>query len=480
MKTRSRRDFLKIMGLAGTAIIPVKLFNQKPYTKRKPNIILFVADDLGYRETGCYGQQHIRTPHINNLAKDGMRFIQHYSGSPVCAPSRCVLLTGKHTGHAQIRDNREVEPEGQQPISRYTVTLSKILKQLGYTTAIIGKWGLGYPGSEGEPNKQGFDHFFGYNCQRHAHNYYPTYLWRNHERITIEGNQGKESGKQYSPDLMEKEAMEFIKTSQDKPFFLFYATTVPHLALQVPEDSLNEYKNQWEETPYDGKKGYLPQKYPRAAYAAMVTRMDRTVGRFVNLIKKLKLDDDTIILFTSDNGSTYEIGGYDEKFFKGTGDFRGAKGSVYEGGIRIPMIVRWPGRIPAGTTTDHIAAFQDILPTLLEMIDAEGSTPKSIDGVSYAPTLLKIGKQKEHEYIYMEFSSYGGQQMVRFADWKGVRQNLTKNPNAPIELYNLANDISEQKNIAGQYPEIVSKMQEIMKKEHVPSVEFPFDAIDKL
>jgi len=278
---------------------------------------------------------------------------------------------------------------------------------------------------------------------------------------------------------MEKEAIEFMSTHQNTPFFLFYTTTIPHLALQVPEDSLDEYRGKWEETPYDGKNGYLPQKYPRAAYAAMVSRMDRTVGRFISFINKLGLDEDTIILFSSDNGSTYDIGGYDPGFFNGTGNFRGAKGSVYEGGIRIPMIARWPGRIAAGTTTDHVAAFQDILPTLLDVIGSGNSIPDDTDGISYAPTLLNTGYQKPHKNIYMEFSSYGGQQMVRSGKWKGVRQNLAKNPDAPIELYDLSTDIGESHNLAEKHPEIVSRIRETMGNEHVPSPVFPLNAEDK-
>ncbi|MFH0989634.1 MAG: arylsulfatase [bacterium] len=476
----SRRHFIKTMGLAGAAMLPLSTirFTDLPGAK-KTNIIFILGDDLGCRELGCYGQTKIKTPNIDRFAQEGIRFTQHYSGSPVCAPSRCVLLTGKHTGHSHVRDNREIQPEGQEPIPAKTVTIAKLLKQQGYTTAVIGKWGLGYPGSVGDPNKQGFDHFFGYNCQRHAHNYYPTYLWRNQERIQLEGNEAKETGKQYAPDLMEKEALEFIRGNKEHPFFLFYTTTIPHLALQVPEDSLAEYKDKWEETAYDGKKGYLPQKYPRAAYAAMVSRLDRSVGRILKLLKELNLEEDTLVLFSSDNGSTYDIGGYDPAFFNGTGDFRAAKGSVYDGGIRIPMIARCPGKIQAGITTDHLCAFQDILPTLLDVIGAESLIPRDIDGISYAPTLLNKGTQRKHPYLYMEFAAYGGQQMVRLGSWKGVRQNLQKNTDAPIELYNLSADIGEKNNVAHQHPVIVSRIQAIMKKEHTPSKEFPFAALDR-
>jgi len=477
----SRRRFVKTLGVAGAAVLPLRAFSRREaVSRRKPNIILFLADDLGYGELGCYGQTKIQTPNIDRLAGKGMRFTQHYSGSPVCAPSRCVLLTGKHTGHAHIRDNREIQPEGQEPIPAHTLTLAKLLKAEGYATGLIGKWGLGFPASEGEPQRQGFDYFFGYNCQRHAHNHYPTYLWRKGGRLMLEGNEGKARGQQYAPDLMEREALEFIRVNKDTPFFLFYATTVPHLALQVPDDSLREYRGRWDETPYDGTKGYFPQQYPRATYAAMVTRMDRTVGRFVALLGELDLDGDTLVLFTSDNGSTYNVGGYDAAFFNGTAGLRAAKGSVYEGGIRIPMIASWPGSVAAGTTTDHIAAFQDILPTLLEIVGASSRVPPGVDGISYAPTLLRKGEQQQHDVLYMEFPSYGGQQMVRLGEWKGVRQNLMKNPEAPVELYHLTEDIGERYDVAAEYPHIVARMQEIMKKEHVPSKAFPFAPLDSL
>jgi arylsulfatase len=470
---------VKTLGVAGAAVLPLRAFSRREaVSRRKPNIILFLADDLGYGDLGCYGQTKIQTPNIDRLAGEGMRFTQHYSGSPVCAPSRCVLLTGKHTGHAHIRDNRESLPEGQEPIPARTVTLAKLLKAEGYATGLIGKWGLGFPGSEGEPQRQGFDYFFGYNCQRHAHNHYPTYLWRMGERLMLEGNEGKAEGKQYAPDLLEREALEFIRVNKKTPFFLLYATTVPHLALQVPDDSLKEYRGRWEETPYDGAEGYFPQRYPRATYAAMVTRMDRTVGRSVALLRELDLDGDTLVLFTSDNGSTYDVGGYDAAFFNGTAGLRAAKGSVYEGGIRIPMIASWPGSVAAKITTDHIAGFQDILPTLLEIAGAISRIPPGMDGISCAPTLLQKGEQQQHDHLYMEFPSYGGQQMVRLGDWKGVRQNLMKNPEAPVELYNLADDIGEQDDVAAKYPPIVERIREIMMKEHVPLKVFPFAPLD--
>jgi len=489
MRKTSRREFLRTAGILGAGAWPaLALAGDRRFLRiqdsalkagRRPNIILIVGDDLGHSELGCYGQTKIRTPHIDALAKEGVRFTQAYSGSPVCAPSRCVLLTGKHSGHAIIRDNREVQPEGQLAVPGDAVMLPELLKAAGYATGCVGKWGLGPPASEGAPNKQGFDLFFGYNCQRHAHNHYPTYLWRNDKKVAIKGNRGGATGKQYAPDLFETEALEFIYANRARPFFLFFATTVPHLALQVPDDSLEEYKGLWKDPPYDGQNSYLPQKYPRAAYAAMVTRMDRSVGRMLALIKRLRLDNDTLILITSDNGSTFNIGGYDAAFFGGTGPFRSAKSSIYEGGIRIPLIARWPGRVKPGATTDEVVAFQDILPTALDAAGAPEAVPPDADGISFLPTLLEGDAPQRHPHLYMEFAGYGGQVMVRLGNWKGVRKDLLKNPGAPIELYDLASDVGEKTNVAAKHADIVKQIAEIMKAEHKPSKEFPIPALDK-
>jgi arylsulfatase len=442
----------------------------------KPNIIFILADDLGMYELGCYGQKKIRTPNIDKLAADGMRFTQFYTGSPVCAPSRCVLMTGKHSGHAFIRTNLGVKPQGQYPIPADSVTIAKLLKARGYATGGTGKWGLGPMDSEGSPLKQGFDMFFGYACQGHAHNHYPAWLWKNDKKITLEGNNNGDTGKTYSHDLMEAEALDFIKTNKEKPFFLYVPFTIPHLSLQVPDDSLEEYKGKWPETPYKGDKSdYRKQDFPRAAYAAMVTRMDRSIGRIMEALKNLKLDANTIVFFSSDNGP---IGGYcgtDTKFFESLGSFHGMKGSLYEGGIRTPFIARWPGKIQAGATSDLVAAFQDVLPTLSELAGAE--VPKDIDGYSIVPTLLSKGEQKRHEFFYWEFPSYGGQQAVRAGDWKAVRQNLTQGK-IVTELYNLKDDVGEKTNLADKHPDIVAKLEKIMKEEHTPSTLFPIKVLD--
>jgi arylsulfatase A-like enzyme len=487
MQNISRRDFHKLMGLgAATLTFPVGMTCQSSF--RRPNIVYILTDDLGYGELGCYGQQKIRTPNIDRLAAEGMRFTQHYSGSPVCAPSRCTLLTGKHTGHSYIRDNDEMgergdvwhDPnlEGQRPLLPSTETVGTMLRREGYITACIGKWGLGGPGSTGHPNKQGFDHYYGYLCQRVAHNYYPTHLWRNEEKHILEGNEyffphqrlpedkdphdpasyASYSGEQYAPDLMVEEALGFIRSNKDNPFFLYFATPVPHVSLQVPEDSLDEYEGSFPETPYRGEKGYVPHIAPRAAYAAMITRMDRDVGRIMALLEDLGMGENTLVIFSSDNGPTY-AGGVDYDFFESAGPLRGLKGSVFEGGIRVPMIARWPGKVKAGTRTDHTSAFWDVMPTLAEIVGAQ--TLGNIDGVSFLPTLLGKGNQKKHEYLYWEYFGRPSQ-AVRMGDWKGIRLDAKEDPDGPVELYNLSTDMGEEHNVAAEHPEIVREIESIM------------------
>ncbi|MHC4614233.1 MAG: arylsulfatase [Planctomycetota bacterium] len=486
-RARIARTIALAAGLAATgspAAAPAANAGPEAADGPKPNIVFILADDLGWAELGCYGQTKIRTPNIDRIAAEGIRFTQHYSGSPVCAPSRCVLLTGLHSGHALVRDNRENggwgpdQPEGQLELSAATVTVGHLLQRAGYTTGVIGKWGLGGPGSSGEPNRQGFDHWYGYLCQRVAHNHYPTHLWRNGRRENLEGNiWGNLTGRQYAPDLMAVEALHFIEKNKDGPFFLYLAFTIPHLAIQVPDDALAEYGGAWPDPPYEGGKGYLPHPAPRAGYAAMVTRMDRDVGRILELLARLDLDDDTIVVFSSDNGATYDIGGADSPFFESAGLLRGRKGSVWEGGIRVPLVARWPRRIAPGRVTDHVSAFWDLLPTLMDLARAE--TPAGLDGISYAPTLLGDGTQKRHEYLYWEFPSkgYSGQQAVRLGDWKGVRRRMHKG-NSAIALYDLGDDIGEQNDVAELHPEIIEQMQRIMRDAHTRSQQFPMPLLD--
>lgn len=464
---RTNRSLL----LAPLLLGPVLQAATPPAASRPPNIILIMADDLGYAELGCYGQEKIRTPHIDRMAREGMRFTQFYSGSPLCAPTRCTLMTGMHTGHSYIRDNGEVKPEGQRPIPDETITVAEVMKEAGYATGMMGKWGLGGPGTVGEPNRQGFDHWFGYLCQRQAHNHYPRYLWKNGERQPLEGNDRGLTGEQFSQDLFTEEALGFIRENQEQPFFLYLPFAIPHLAIQVPDDSLAEYEGLWDDPPYEGGKGYLPHPAPRAGYAAMITRMDRDVGRILDLLSELDLDDDTIVLFTSDNGPTYNrLGGSDSDFFASAGPFRGLKGSVYEGGIRVPLVARWPGHISAGEESAHIGALWDMLPTFAELAGVEA--PDGIDGVSMARALLGQEGQEEHDYLYWELRSYSGQQAVRTGNWKGVRRQM-KQGSDRIELYDLAADIGESQDVAEAHPDLVARIEWIMREGRTPSEQFP-------
>lgn len=448
-----------------------------PAAEKKPNIVLIVADDLGCFELGCYGQTKIKTPAIDKLAEGGTKFTHFYAGCAVCAPSRCALMTGKHMGHARVRTNVQFKKgeEGQFPIRADELTVTELLKAQGYATGAMGKWGLGNWDTDGSPMKHGFDLFFGYNCQAHAHSHYPKHIYRNGEKIELKENDGV-TGKQYTQDMFEAEALAFIEKHKEKPFFLYLPFIVPHVALQVPDDSLDEYKGKLGADPaYDGKKGgYLPHPAPRAAYAAMVTRMDRSVGRIVEKLKALGLEKDTLVLFTSDNGPTHNAGGADSDFFNSAGKLRGLKGSLYEGGIRVPLVAYWPGTIKPGTV-DQRFYFPDFLPTLCEFAGAK--VPDKLDGISFRPALLGGANQREHEFLYWEFPSYGGQQAVIEGNWKAVRQNLAKGA-VKTELYNLAKDESEKEDVSVKHPDVLARLEKRLKDEHVPSADFPLPGID--
>jgi arylsulfatase A-like enzyme len=464
-------------------IISIILVNCKDQTQKlnpskSPNIIYILADDLGYGDLSFTGQRKFSTPNIDKLAKEGLFFTQHYSGSTVCAPSRSSLLTGQHTGHTFIRGNKEVRPEGQFPLESSAITISKLLKSARYVTGAFGKWGLGFPGSEGDPNNQGFDEFYGYNCQRLGHNYYPYHLWHNQEKVILDGNSGRKT-ETYAPQLIHENALSFLEKNKDTTFFMYYPTIIPHAELVAPEEYMKKFRgkllpeNNFEGVD-DGKKykngGYASQKESHTAFAAMITLLDKHVGEIRAKIEDLGIADNTIIVFTSDNGPHIE-GGADPEYFNSNSDFKGYKRDLYEGGIRVPMIAWWPEKIKANSTSKHISAFWDFMPTVCGIANIE--TPKNIDGISFLPELL--GKeQKEHEYLYWEFLEQGGKQAVRIGDWKGIRLNMKNDKNAPIELYNLANDIGETNNIAKDNPEIVQKINEIMNKEHTYSKEFSF------
>lgn len=502
------RNILLASALAATP-------THSPGAAPPPNIIYILADDLGYAELGCYGQQKIKTPNLDRFAAEGMRFTQHYSGNAVCAPSRCCLMTGKHPGHAHVRNNRQgklpddlarqygAEFPGQEPIPDDAITIAELLKQKDYATAAIGKWGLGHFGTSGDPNRQGFDLFFGYNCQAHAHSYYTDHLWRNGQKVKLDNDPpvpGHASlapgadpndpasyapfkGKDYAPDRMIDEALDFIRQNKGRPFFLYFPSPLPHVALHIPDKELEPYLGKWEDKPFTRDKGhgYTPHFTPRAAYAAMISRLDKDVGRILALVKELGLDDDTLVLFSSDNGTTHLEKEVDYEFFDSVGPLRGLKGSLYEGGIRVPMIARWPGKIRPGTTADLVSAFWDVMPTIAEITGT--NAPENIDGISFAPTLLDRAKdQKTHGFLYWEFAAYGGQQAVRMGHWKGIRQNmlLRKNPDPlKIELYDLKDDIGEARDVAADHPDIVAKIAEIMRAARSPSQVFPFAPLDQ-
>ncbi|MBG6235266.1 arylsulfatase A-like enzyme [Pedobacter sp. CAN_A7] len=467
-------------------LFPLSGFTQKQLSKRLPNIIYIYADDLGYAETGPYGQKKIKTPNLDLLAKEGMTLTQHYTSAPVCAPARCMLMTGKHGGHAYIRGNYEMGgfPDslegGQMPLPEGTFTIPLMLKKAGYTTALTGKWGLGMNNSTGSPLKQGFDYYYGYLDQKQAHNFYPSHLWENdnivsldnpymnvHKRLDSAKATDKDfeyyRGKTYSQDLITKKAVQFINNQGHKPFFLYMPYTIPHVSLQVPQKYIDRYIGQFTEKPYYGQQGYAAAKHPYSTYAAMITYLDDQIGIVMSEIKRLGLDDDTIIMFSSDNGPSFS-GGVDTKFFNSVDGLRGLKMDVFEGGIREPFIARWPGKIPANTTSNFISVQFDMMATFAAIA---GTETNNTDGISLLPTLLgKSKEQQQREYIYWEYPEKGGQLAIRMGDWKGVKLNLRKNLKNPWMIFNLKTDRNETEDLSSQHPELVRRFDEIVKKEH--------------
>ncbi len=495
---------LKILFMT-CAVLWLAACNDKTENKNKsykPNIIYILADDLGYGELGCYGQKQIETPSIDGLAKSGMRFTQHYSGAPVCAPARCSFLTGQHMGHAIVRGNDEWGSrgkvwnyramiadstlEGQRPMPDSVITIAKLLQKAGYVTGIIGKWGLGAPHTNSIPTKQGFDYFFGYNCQRQAHTYYPVHLYENENRVYLNNDTIAPHSKlpkdadpndinsyanfnlnDYSPDLMFDRLTKFVKKNKDKPFFLYWATPISHVPLQAPKEMVEYYNNKFgEENPYIGNKGYFPTRYPRATYAAMVSTLDKRVGQLVELLKKLDLYDNTLIIFTSDNGPTHS-GGTDSPWFNSGGTFKSeygwGKGHLHEGGIRIPFIASFPNKIKANTVSDHISYFPDMFATFCDIAGIDHNV--KTDGISIWPELTGK-KQDKHEYLYWEFPERDGEVAVRIGDFKALSKNLHKRDDFEFELFNLKDDPQEQVNIADKHPDIIKRVIEIVKKEH--------------
>lgn len=469
----------------------------------KPNIIYILTDDLGFAELGCYGQEKIETPNIDKLAQAGMRFTSHYAGSAVSAPSRCIALTGLHSGHAYIRGNDEMpergdvwsheamlsDPslEGQRPMLPKTITIPLLLKSSGYRTGIVGKWGLGYPGSESTPNKMGFDFFYGYNCQRQAHTYFPPFLYRNEKReylpneILLPGTKldrfadpfdyksyEKFTQQTYSCDLMYDEILKFIgDNDKDEPFFLFWATPLPHVPLQAPVRWINYYVEKFgDEDPYLGDKGYFPSRYPHATYAAMISYLDEQVGGLVQKLKDLDIYDNTIIIFTSDNGPTFN-GGSDSPWFNSAKPFKSenywGKASLREGGIRVPLIATWGNKIKPGSVSNHICASWDILPTFCQAANVIPNL--NTDGISFLPELLSK-KQTHHEYLYWEYPERGASKAIRINEWKGLILDIIVDGEKKIMLYNLKDDPLEQKDVSNEHPKIIKLMGEKMKEAH--------------
>jgi arylsulfatase A len=446
--------------------------------QKQPNILYILADDLGYGDLSCYGQKKFPTQNIDRLAKEGMLFTQHYTGCTVSAPSRSSLMTGQHTGHTPIRGNKGWTPEGNWPLKADAFTIAEVLKSRGYTTGAFGKWGLGYIDTEGDPNSQGFDEFYGYNCQSLAHNYYPDHLWHNKEKILLHENDNGKKGI-YSADLIHQAAISFLEKNKDKPFFLFYPTTIPHAELLAKDEYMKLFRGKFEpEKSFSGVDAgptfrlgpYGSQPESHATFAAMVKELDDYVGELLNKLKELGLEKNTIVIFASDNGPHQE-GGADPDYFNSNGDLRGYKRDLYEGGIRTPMLVRWPGMVKAGSKSDHISAFWDILPTFADITGAK--IPDGLDGISFLPTLTGK-KQKQHEYLYWEFHEQGGKVAVRMGNWKAVKLNIDKTSQGETELYDLSTDIGESNNVASANPKIVKRMEEIMKQAHTATKDFPF------
>ena len=464
--------------------------NDNKTEEKLPNIIYILADDLGYGDLGVYGQEKFATPHIDRLANEGMLFTQHYAGTTVCAPSRSVLMTGLHTGHTPVRGNRGMNG-GQFPLPSETLTVAKLLRQSGYVTGAFGKWGLGYPGSTGDPLKQGFDEFFGYISQTIAHNYYPRELNSNLEIISLPENEGTKQGL-YAPNLIHEKTLDFIDRHQDQPFFLYIPSVIPHAELFAPENYMQRFMKTESpestlgqvsifepETPYEGIDdpenprykvgGYGSQSHPRAAFAAMVTLLDDQIGEIMAKLDELGIAENTLIIFTSDNGPHQEAGA-DPDFFNSNGPFQGYKRDLYEGGIRMPMLARWPEKIAEGSRSDHISAFWDVFPTLAEVAGID--VPDNLDGISFLPALL--GKeQPSHKYLYWEFHEQGGKQAIRMGDWKAIRLNVLRG-NDELLLFNLAQDLEEKSNLAEQNPQLVQEMLQLMKDSRIEDPIWPF------
>lgn len=471
----------------------------------RPNIVFIMADDLGYGELGCYGQQRIRTPHIDRLAAEGLRFLQHYTGAPVCAPARCVLMTGQHLGHAEVRGNRDAPNgrifPGQWPLTADVVTIAEVLQQAGYATGAFGKWGLGPSNTTGSPIKQGFDRYYGYNCQRNAHSYYPPFLDSNEREIRVNkypipGHDRQPDGpvlaekyraQNYAPDLILRESLKFIDQHHERPFFLYLPFVEPHVSIQSPQKWIDAYPEEWDEEhgAYRGQNGYLPHPRPRAAYAAMISDLDEHVGTVLARLDQHQLTDKTIVIFTSDNGPThggrdpnFHIGGAACTFFESTGGLRGFKGSCYEGGIRVPCIARWPNRIAASSVTEFACYFPDWFPTLCAVAGVDPQTTQTLDGVDLSPILFDQQPVVRTQPLIWDFHGYGGIIAVRDGKWKAVRRNVIRQQPADWELYDIDTDPRESKDLAGQHPDVVQRLEAAFRAHRTAEPDFPSPVYD--
>lgn len=466
-------------------------------TVSRPNIVYIMADDLGYGELGCYGQKKVPTPNLDRLASEGIRMTRAYAGSPVCAPTRYSLLTGKHQGHAAIRGNKEQggfgpnDKEGQTPISAPETTLAEVLHRTGYRTGIVGKWALGGTGIGQSPLDHGFESFYGYLCQRRAHNFYPPYLWRDrdpdllgnpvfsaHQKVDLplaseSDYETRYGGPAYSAEKLMDECVSFVKKSDNRPFFLYYAPTLPHVALQAPKAWVDRFPHEWDTGPYLGQNGYLPCARPRATYAAMIAYLDHTVGQIMRALDETGRTQDTLVIFTSDNGAVDKVGGVDGSFFQSNGGLRAGKMSLYEGGIRVPFLARWPGHISPGSTGNHALACYDAMATLCEVAGVRA--PKN-DGLSYLAALTGQ-KQRDRPFLYFEYPEASAMQVVMMGQWKAIRPDLKRNP-GKIELYDLSADRGESKDLASERPDLVRRAKSLMKREHQPNPDFPLGQID--
>ncbi len=461
-QTLTRRNFLRGMASAaagtGAATAAARSAAQggakDSQPPDKPNIIFIMADDLGYGHLGCYGQKKIQTPHVDRMAREGMRFTDFYAGYTVCAPSRSVLMTGLHHGHTPVRSN-----SGSSSLLASEITVAQVLSKAGYATGGFGKWGLGIEKTPGHPNRKGFDEFYGFYHQVHAHFYYPYWIWHNDQKMQLPGNDGKRQ--QYVEDVLHERALAFIRTQakKDKPFFCYIPSIVPHVELAVPKDSLAPYRGKFPaKTINDPRTGYLGSDDAYAVYAGMITRLDRHVGEVLSLLEELKIDKKTLVIFTSDNGPQGGPWRPLSDFFGGSGPLSSTKGSLQEGGIRVPFVARWPGRIKPGAISDHIGGFQDMMPTFAEL--AGGAPPKT-DGLSIVPTLLGRDGQKRHEYLY--WGGGGKAQAVRMGKWKAIRSRKQA-----WSLYDLSRDLAEKKDVAGANPDVVKKIGQIAAAAFTP------------